>query len=298
MKTLLITGGSGFIGSVLIKKLRRLSGEYKIASLCSKEIEGVTSINHNNYTFNKNDFKKMGILQIDTLIHLGAFTPKSSEQANDISSCHLNIFNTIYLLENLPSIPKKIIYASTVDVYGLADYIEEDTITQPISLYGWSKLYCEKIIECFCIEKNIQAQILRIGHIYGRGEGEYQKVIPNTIKLCLANNSPSIYTDGKELRAYLHIDDCVQAIINAIDLSTNTGIINIVSDNSTSVLSVVNQIKNLINPSIKIEILNKSKSARSLTFNATKMRQHLWCPVIPFERGIEDEINYFRSLNE
>ena len=64
MQTLLVTGASGFIGANLIEKLRRMSEVYKIVALSSKNIDGVISINHNNYAFTENDFIEKGILGI------------------------------------------------------------------------------------------------------------------------------------------------------------------------------------------------------------------------------------------
>ena len=297
MQTLLVTGASGFIGTNLIEKLRQLSDVYNVIALGSKDIKGVVSVNHKNYTFSKDDFVAKGLSNIDVLVHLGAFIPKSNAQANDIDSCTANIQNTIHLLMNLPSVPQKIVYISTTDVYDTCEFINENTHTNPSTLYGWSKLYCEKIVENFGSKNDVKVQILRVGHIYGRGEGAYQKIIPNTIKLCLENKNPQIYTQGTELRSFLHVNDCVEAIMNAVDLNDNVGVINIVAGKSMSILETVETIKNKINPNIEINKRGEVKSVRSLTFNADKMVRYLWKPIVPFEKGIEDEINYFMALN-
>ncbi|MFX4253329.1 NAD-dependent epimerase/dehydratase family protein, partial [Aliarcobacter butzleri] len=119
------------------------------------------------------------------------FTPKSGIEANDINKSNANIFNTKYLLDNLPNFPEKFIFLSTLDVYGkIETIIDESSFTNPLTMYGWSKLYCEKLLENWSKENNIILQILRIGHIYGKGEKAYKKVIPITIQKLKNGENP------------------------------------------------------------------------------------------------------------
>ena len=167
---ILITGANGFIGRKLLEVICNNTSyrTYNIVLLTSKEMLGYTSIIHNNYSFEKADFLRKGIQYIDVLIHLGAFTPKSTSESNQIEGCISNIINTEYLLNNLPSIPKKIIFLSTLDVYGtVSNIISEDSHTIPETLYGHSKLFLEKMILEWSKINKVTPQILRIGHIYG-----------------------------------------------------------------------------------------------------------------------------------
>jgi nucleoside-diphosphate-sugar epimerase len=174
---ILITGANGFIGKNLLKHVKNenLFNSDNLILLSNKKIDGYQCIEHKNYSFSKDDFLIKGINNIEILIHIGAFTPKTNSQANDIEKSYSNVKNTVYLLDNIPNVPNKIIFTSTIDVYKNTNIIiDENSETNPISLYGWSKLLCEKIIEQYGYQNNSIVQILRIGHIYGNGEEEYK----------------------------------------------------------------------------------------------------------------------------
>ena len=290
-KTILVTGGTGFIGLHLLKHLSTLP-QYEVIVLSSTQISGFKTILHQNYTFNKSVFEKNGTAKIDVVIHAGAFIPKTANDANNISLSNSNILNTQYLLNNLPPV-NKFIFLSTVDAYKQTDVITEQSITEPVSLYGWSKLYCERMVECWGKENNISTQVLRIGHIYGSGEEKYQKLIPTTIRKCLTNENPVIFSDGQEKRAFLYVSDCVKAIVSSIDLTENVGVINVVSEESQSVYEIVSIIKNAVNENLTIEIKNSTGNLRNLIFDASKMKKYLHTPEVSFKNGVKEEVEQF-----
>lgn len=88
-----------------------------------------------------------------------------------------NICWIIYLISQ-----KNLFFKSTLDVYGKIETIIDESSFITLTMYGWSKLYCEKLLENWSKRNNIILQILRIGHIYGKGEKAYKKVIPVTIQ--------------------------------------------------------------------------------------------------------------------
>ncbi len=114
-KNLLITSCSGFIGKHLLNSIEflQLEDKYNIILLSSKKIKNYLFINHKNYSFSKQDFIEKGVENIDVVLHLGAFTPKSSKNKDNIMLSTSNIKNTIYLINNLPNTPEKFIFAST-----------------------------------------------------------------------------------------------------------------------------------------------------------------------------------------
>jgi nucleoside-diphosphate-sugar epimerase len=295
---ILITGATGFIGRNLLKSFESNSKykNYEIVLLTSQKIIGYKCVMHNDYTFSKEDFNKIGINKIDILIHLGAFTPKDSLNANRVKESIANIVNTEYLLKNLPSIPKKIIYTSTIDVYGtVTGIITEEVLTVPNSLYGQSKLFTEKMLEVWTKENNVILQILRIGHIYGEGEEAYKKILPITINRILENKMPIIYTNGKEKRSFLYVNDCCNILIRSIDLDEYVEPINVVSNKSISIIELVNIIikisGKIIKPIVKYENINTN----DFIFNNDKMVKYLGKENIPLEEGIMKEYEYFKN---
>lgn len=295
---ILMTGATGFIGKNLLRvfETNHYYNKSEIVLLTSREIAGYKCIIHKDYKFCKEDFYKLKAQGIDALILLGAFIPKVSSEANDIQRSISNIVNTEYLLENIPTIPKKIIYLSTIDVYGPnINILMEDNIPDPISLYGQSKLFIEKVLEIWSKNNNSILQILRIGHIYGEGEDAYKKILPISIKTILENRSPVIYTSGKEKRSFLYIDDCCEMIANSLCLKKYVGPINIVSNKSVSVLELVNLIISISGKNISPNIENRNIDTKDFIFNNDKMVKYLGKEKISLREGITKEYEYFEN---
>jgi nucleoside-diphosphate-sugar epimerase len=294
---ILLTGATGFIGTHLRAKLIEDFGRNNILVLSSKPIIDCNFILHNNYNFENDIFTKNGYEQIDTIIHAGAFTPKSTAEANDIPGSNSNIINTAKLIGANFTFLKRIIYLSAIDVYANSDLvITEESITSPISLYGYSKLFCEKMITEWAIQNNLVYQILRIGHIYGPGEQHYKKLIPLVIQQIIKGETLQIYGAGDENRTFLYITDVVDSIVKSLTLNESIGPVNIVGDNSISINDLVNKLVRLSGSKISINRIENSSKSRNLVFNNNKMKKYLLTPKINLDEGLLLEWNYMKTL--
>ena len=298
MKRILITGASGFIGQNLLSYWKH-SGEIKneqVVLLTSRNNPDHIVIPHRNYNFTKEDFMRAGIDSIDIVLHLGAFIPKSAAEADNIENTSLNILNTQHLLNNLPSVPEKIIFISTVDVYAPGDGpITEKSLEGPSTLYGWSKLYCEKIILAWCKMNSVIPQILRLGHIYGKGEDDYKKLIPETIKKVIRKEDPVIYSNGQERRSFLHVFDCIRAITRSLWLKEYSGPINVASSHSVSISEVVDLILSIAGNNNSVSILGSTKQGKDYIFDNSRMENLLVKEERQLEKGLLEEYEYFKN---
>jgi UDP-glucose 4-epimerase len=237
-----MTGTSGFIGSRLLQTARAMYGD-NVTAFSSHPSEG----NHIVYA-NRTDFSlapaELALVEdANVLIHAGAFIPKCGTEANQIKSCNSNIAFT----EELLALPwrnlKKIIFLSTVDVYNNFDCpISEATLTVPTTLYGMSKLYCERMMSLHAAERGIAIQVLRIGHVYGPGEEQYAKVIPKAIERIIAGGDVELWGEGEELRSFIYISDVVTAILKAVELQEEPGVINVVGGNVISIRDLLEKL--------------------------------------------------------
>jgi len=292
---ILLTGGTGFIGKYLRKALMQEYGPDRILVLSSGVVEGCPFLLHHGYSFDEDYFVRSGYADIHTIIHAGAYIPKSGAQANRRKECNGNIYSTDQLLSaNFPSL-KKIIYLSTVDVYGNADVISEQSLIQPVSLYGYSKLYCEKMVELLAGADSKVCQILRVGHVYGPGEEAYQKIIPATIARLQNNLSPQIWGTGKEMRSFIFIDDVIQSIIRSIELASFAGPINIVGSRIISISTLINELLGISGLAIPIEYLPERSARRDLVFDNTRMRDLLKVIETPLSVGLKKEWDYMKT---
>ena len=295
---ILITGASGFIGSHLLSSIIEIYGQEKILALTSKATSKCKYLLHNDYFFDDDYFVNSGFDNIDTILHLGAFTPKSNVDANYIKGSNSNISSTTKLLNsNLPKL-KKFIFFSTLDVYAYDNPITEITLLSPSSLYGHSKVYCEQMITAWAVQKNICHQILRIGHVYGEGEEKYKKIIPITMQRLLSNTPLQMYGDGSEIRSFIYIQDVVNAVINVLKIKNYAGIINLVGDEKISIKELVNEIITISGMNSKIDLIEKTTPTRDLVFNNSKMRELLCIPEFGLKEGLVNEWNYMKNLGK
>lgn len=293
---ILVTGTSGFIGKKLLTALVIEYGADHILALTSKPTEECHYLLHKNYTFDKDYLSKSGYSAINTIIHAGAFTPKSSGKSNDLFSCTSNINNTLKLLQlELPEL-RKFIFLSTLDVYGKDNVISEQSPIDPISLYGDSKLYCEKMIASWAKANDKIGQLLRVGHIYGPGEEAYQKLIPATIKKLLSGQPLQVWGTGNELRSFLFIDDLIKSILKAVKIEIDLGPINLVGGSKITVKELIEMLISISNTKPVIDFLPMSGEARNIVFDNSKMQKELGQIETSLREGLTAEWEYMARL--
>jgi UDP-glucose 4-epimerase len=294
--TILITGASGFIGSRLVSSACRKLDAKNIIAFSSKAVHACPSIIYSGLNYKLSSAEHALLETAEVLIHLGAFTPKNGQQTNAIDECNSNISFT----ERILSLPlnnlKKIIYISTLDVYKPDLITTENTLTIPSSMYGWSKLYCERMTAIYAEQNKLTYQLLRIGHVYGPGEEKYAKFIPNAIKKILADEPIELWGDGSEIRSFIYIDDVVKAILRAVTLDNNMGPINVVGGNPITIKELIGQ---LILVSGKVVDVNKREfngEKRSYIFDNSKLRKCLLTKETDLKIGLQSEYSYMASL--
>lgn len=288
----LITGSSGFVGSALLKRLIDSDDDNEFFLLSSNNNGQFPTFlykhNEGGYAFSLPDF-------FDVLVHLGAWTPKSAADAQNVDGAFDNIQFTKLLLASLYHV-KRVVFISTLDVYAPnTSVITESSPIDPISLYGWSKLYCEQMVKAWSQQQDIACCILRLGHIYGVGEGEYQKLIPVLIKKAVNNETISIFSSGNEIRSFLNIDDCAGVIQQAMT-GRMEGVYNVVSNNPIQVKEVAEMIKRLASSDSFIDIQGQPVVTRDYLFDNNRLRQDFVICERPFEQGLKEEIEYFRKM--
>lgn len=292
---ILITGTSGFIGKHLLHALVQEYGPSNILALTSRPVSECRYLLHNDYKFEKDYFDSAGYSDITTIIHAGAFTPKNHTQVNDWERCNKNILNTDTLLKAWFKDLKNIVYLSTLDVYAQSDVISEESVTVPASLYGYSKLYCEKMILGWSESNNKKVQILRVGHVYGPGEEAYEKIIPSTMNKLLKGQPLKLFGEGKEIRAFIFIADLVKAIMQSLQLQKDEGLINLVSEQSVSIKELISLIIDISGCHPSVETDNSFKKGRDFIFNNAKIKRLLLPQETPLKHGLLTEWEYMKK---
>ncbi len=297
--TVLITGGTGFIGTNLIKRCRKMNWELISLSLNKKNnIKGIKEINLN--LSDKNIlFKKLDKFKIDYIVNLAGHI-NHHEKKKTFDTHYKGCKNLIDFAVK-KKIKKFIQIGSSVE-YGFAQSpISENkkiSLKNLKSTYGVSKLKASNYLIKTSKKKNLKYIILRPFLIYGPGQS-LNRLIPNTILCCLKNqNFPC--SDGEQIRDFLYVNDFINLLIKCV-LSKNlyNKILNAGSGKPIKVKKIIIKIKKLIkkgNPIYGKVPLRKDEPLL-LYPNLKNTYKYLnWRPKKILLIGLKETIKYYKKI--
>jgi UDP-glucose 4-epimerase len=226
---IIVTGGAGFIGSHLVDTLIEGGNEVTVIdNLSSGKMEFIEHHNKDpNFKLIKLDMLELEKLKIaikgaDMVYHLAANPDVRLGAENTKVHLEQNIIVTYNLLEAMRmNKQQNIAFTSTSTVYGEASIIptlENYGPLIPISLYGASKLACEALITSYCHTFDMKAWIFRFANIVGE-RGTHGIIIDFINKLMANPLALEILGDGEQRKSYIHVFDCIDGILFAVNNS-------------------------------------------------------------------------------
>ena len=312
IKNILVTGGLGLLGKPLVTFLKKK--KYNVFVLDrSKNKKRNRLIKGRNINFiygnyqNKNFLKKtIKNRKINIIFHTGAITQVLEGLKYPLKTYKNNIMGTINILECIREINPKIllIYSSSDKAYGeikKRNYLESDNLNS-IYPYDLSKTCSDLICQSYSKVYNLKVAIVRCGNLFGPGDFNKNRIIPETILSTIKNQRLRIRSSGKLIRDYLYVDDAVKAYFMIMNKLKNTNskilIYNVGSKDNLSVIKLVNMLLGLMKrKDLKPIILNKSKKELKLQkLNDNKIRKELkWRQTITLKKGLNTTINWYKE---
>ena len=300
-KSILVVGGSGFIGTNLLLNLAKTKN--KIYSFDKKKpkfkIKNIKYINDNISRISK--YKNL-LKSIDFIVYLAAETSVIKSIIEPKKFLNNNINYLFHLIETYKKFNrKKIIFASSGGAaVGLDTQIKinENLMPYPKSFYGASKVVGENLLSSSYHSSNLQYISLRFSNIYGPYSNQKDSVVAKFTKNIIQNKSLEIFGDGKQTRDFIYVDDVVLSIIQAMKVNKN-GIYNIGFGKSISLNDLVFQFKNILkkhNFIIKYKKTRKGEVLNS-SLNIQKAKKDLkFIPTTNLEKGLRKTFEWF-NLN-
>jgi len=307
-KSVVVTGGAGFIGSNLVSALVKYNTVRVIDNLSTGYIKNIKNFIKNTQvefvkgTITNINFLRRTFKDIDYVFHLAAIPSVPRSIINPIKSNYTNINGTLnVLVASRDNNVKKVIYSSSSSVYGDTPSLpkKEDMKPLPLSPYAVGKLTGEYYCQAFTKVYDLSTICLRYFNIYGPQQdklSEYAAVIPKFITSISNDKSPVIFGDGEQTRDFTFVKDAVNANILAA-ASKETGIFNIAYGKRISINDLAKSIMNITGKKIKpIYKEPRSGDIRHSLADISKAKRKLgYVPKIEIKEGLEETIAWFQK---
>ena len=324
MKTYLVTGGAGFIGSNFIHHMLNKYSDIKIINLdkltYAGNLENLKDVeNSPNYTFIQGDICDKELIEklfsendIDYVVNFAAEShvdrsikePEIFVKTNVLGTVNLlNVAKNAWEVQGFFKQGKKFVQVSTDEVYGSLSetgYFLENTPLDPHSPYSSSKAGADLMVKAYFDTYKMPVNTTRCSNNYGPYQFP-EKLIPLLINNCLNHKHLPIYGDGMNIRDWLYVEDHCKAIDIIINSGTVGEIYNIGGHNERTNLQIVKTIINYLN-----EKVDKGITEKLITYvedrkghdqrygiDPTKIKDELgWYPETSFEIGIKNTIKW------
>jgi len=298
-KKILVTGGAGFIGFHLCKKLLEFTPNLTIYdNLSSGKLENVKDLPKANFVKGDIlDLKKLcNVKKADLIFHLAAQVVVPYSMENPIEDFETNARGTLNVLEKARKDNARLVFASSAAVYGNPTKIPtpEDYDPNPFSCYGLSKVVGEEYCNIYVNQYGLDITILRFANVYGsRCHGVISdfldKINENPAKL-------EIIGTGLQSRDFVHVSDAVDALMlsavreNALGQTFNIGF-----GKTTKIIDLAKMILKILNLSDKTVITTTNVSWKgdinTIWFDISKAKKELkWYPKISLEDNLREMI--------
>ena len=258
----LITGGAGFIGSHLADAYLQRGDEVLIIDdLSTGKIENIQHLKghpHFHYTIDSvhnHPVTAELVDQCDVVFHLAAAVGVKLIVESPVRTIETNVRGTEVVLSIANKKKKKVLVASTSEVYGLSTDVpfrEDGNLVMGATTKGRWSYACSKAIDEFLAlaywrEKKLPTVVVRLFNTVGpRQTGQYGMVIPTFVKQALARRPITVYGDGQQTRCFGFVGDVVEALLKLMDHDQAVGqVFNIGSNQEISILSLAERVKEL-----------------------------------------------------
>lgn len=313
-KNVFITGGTGFLGSYLVKKLVNYGANVTIlvrdyipqSNIYRGEEYKKVNVVHGTLEDYLLIERTLGEYEIDTVFHLAAQAIVGVANRNPLGTFKSNIEGTWNILEAARKSPliKRVIVASSDKAYGDQEKLpyDENMPLQGKHPYDVSKSCADLIAQTYYETYKLPVCITRCGNLYGGGDLNFNRIIPQSIQSILNKEAPVIRSDGSFIRDYFYIEDAVDAYINlaekVVELNLGGQAFNFSNEIQLTVLELVNKILKIMGSSMKPIILNQgSNEIIHQYLSAKKARTVLgWSPNYTIDEGLSKTIEWYKDF--
>lgn len=312
MSRWLITGGTGFVGSYLVKKLFAQGEDVIVLDNLSNSDGSLLEPIKDSISLIKGDIRfKSDVLcamtGVDKVVHLAAIGSVRYCQKEPFLATEVNTLGTLQILESAKKLGiSRVVFISSSTVYGHQAQLPytEAMDPHPISVYGISKLSAELLTQAYHRISELDVINIRLFGVYGPGQ-KYNinapRLIPHCIEASIQNRPVIITGNGSQTRDFIFVDDAVEGIISAgqkIDIKNET--INLASGQRHSALDLIQMIEEIRGKRIKITFEPRKEEEMWDTWADISKAQKLlgFSPKYSLTEGLHKTIQWFEVASQ
>lgn len=308
-RNVLVTGGAGFLGSHLCRRL--LDEGDSVICLDNLSSGSRAAINDlagsSGFVFLHHDVTEPYDVPADFIVNLACPASPTHYGRDPVRTIHTNVLGTIHALDLARRLQVPILQASTSEVYGdplihpqTEHYYGHVNPVGPRACYTEGKRCAETIVDCYRRYYGVLTRIVRIFNSYGPGmHGSDGRVVSTFIINALRNKDLPVHGDGAQTRSFCYVDDTIAGLIAMINAADNvTGPVNIGNPEEHTILELAETIKDLSGSRSRIIRCSRphedpQRRRPDISLAAAVLR---WKPSVPFRDGLSRTIAYYHRL--
>ena len=317
----LITGGAGFIGSHLAERLLREGNQVTVIdNLSTGRLDNIRQLDaHASFAYAIEDIRNIHVIdrlvsECDIIFHLAAAVGVRNIVDRPINTIEVNIGGTEVILQTAARYRKRLLIASTSEVYGkgvkFPFHEDDDTLSGPTVRSRWSYAASKAIDEflafAYHAEIGLPVTLFRLFNTVGpRQVGRYGMVVPRFVRWALANEPIQVYGDGLQQRCFANVYDVVAAIQSLAENDCSIGeLYNIGSSEEISILQLAERIRDRADSASPIVMVPYEQAYQRAGFedfrrrvpSVDKIRAAVgWQPTTPLADTIDQIIAHFQQ---
>lgn len=321
-KSILLTGGAGFIGSNVLIHIVKAYPDTNV--VCLDKLDYCAAVRNfeeikdaKNFKFVKGDITSADLVnyllqaeKIDTIMHFAAQTHVDNSFGNSFTFTESNVLGTHVLLESAKLFKDQIrrfIHVSTDEVYGEsalsadARRFDETSALNPTNPYAATKTAAEFLVKAYRSSFGVPVIITRGNNVFGPRQFP-EKLIPKFISLLASGKPCCIHGNGEHRRSYIYVDDVARAFHLVLKKGEIGHVYNIGTDFEISTLDVARSLLKEFGLSDQeskyiTHVENRAFNDLRYHISISKLHELGWKPLVPFTDGLKRTIEWYKGIN-
>jgi len=306
---ILVTGGCGFLGSHLCRRL--VNEGHDVIALdnffTSQKSNVKDLLDKPNFEVIRGDVTKEFFIEVDQIYNMACPASPVHYQYNPVKTMKTSVMGMMNMLGLAKRVKARILQASTSEVYGdpeispqPEEYWGHVNCTGVRSCYDEGKRAAETLCFDYHRQNGVDIRIARIFNTYGPGMHPYDgRVVSNFIVQAIKGEDITVYGEGQQTRAFCYVDDLVDGLIRLMNQEHTIGPVNIGNPGEFTIKELAELCVKKVGSKSKIIYLPlPGDDPKQRKPDITKARKYLqWEPKVPLEKGLDFAITYFRELD-